>query len=198
MVLVNVRLSSSSYWRFSNLFNKSFNLVVSSWFRWSNRNNSKSIFIHLQRVLWFQSEACNTVKETFPTPKVYIFLISMTRRVDLAMSVCPSVSTQTSLSVLRLSGWYFPKSLLSSAGSISVGTSRIGQLYLIAPMGIIGIRIISLVFFDILSYTIGNFIFCIFNLIIITARVYKLRLAEVNFLFCLTYNLLRLDITFLN
>jgi len=45
---------------------------------------------------------------------------------------------------------------------------------------------------DILSYTIGNFIFCIFknfelSLIIITARVYKLRLAEVNFLSCLYY-----------
>jgi len=49
--------------------------------------------------------------------KVYIFLISMTRRVDLAMSVCPSVSTQTSLSVLKLSGWNFSKSLISFAGS---------------------------------------------------------------------------------
>jgi len=29
---------------------------------------------------------------------------SITRRVDLAMSVCPSVSTQTSLSFLKLSG----------------------------------------------------------------------------------------------
>jgi len=29
----------------------------------------------------------------------------MTRRVDQAMSVCPSVSTQTSLLVLKLSGW---------------------------------------------------------------------------------------------
>jgi len=43
-----------------------------------------------------------------------------------------------------------------------------------------------------LSYTIGNIIFCIFknfefNLIIITARVYKLRLAEVNFLSCLIF-----------
>jgi len=40
-----------------------------------------------------------------------------------------------------------------------------------------------------ISYTIGNIIFCIFknfelNLIIITARVYKLRLAEANFLSC--------------
>jgi len=47
--------------------------------------------------------------------------------------------------------------------------------------------IIASVFFDMLSYNIGNIIFCIFknfklNLIIITARVYKLRLAEVNFL----------------
>jgi len=45
------------------------------------------------------------------------------------------------------------------------------------------------VFFDILSYTIGNIIFCIFkkfelNLIIITARVYNLRLAEVNVISC--------------
>jgi len=36
-------------------------------------------------------------------PIKYIY-ISITRRVDLAMSVCPSVSTQTSLSVLKLSG----------------------------------------------------------------------------------------------
>jgi len=41
--------------------------------------------------------------------------------------------------------------------------------------------------FDILSYTIGNNTFCTFKnvelkLIIITARVYKLQLAEVNFL----------------
>jgi len=48
-------------------------------------------------------------------------------------------------------------------------------------------EIIASVFFDTLSYTIGNIIFCIFknfefNLIIITARVYKLRLAEANFL----------------
>jgi len=76
--------------------------------------------------------------EGFRPHEVYIFLISMTRRVDLAMSVCPSVSTQTSLSVLKLSGWNFPKSLISFAGSIKVGTSRIGQLYLIAPIGIIG------------------------------------------------------------
>jgi len=50
-------------------------------------------------------------------------------------------------------------------------------------------QIIASVFYDILSYTIGNIIFCIFknfelNLIILTARVYKLRLAEVNFLSC--------------
>jgi len=52
-------------------------------------------------------------------------------------------------------------------------------------------QIIALVFFDVLSYNIGNIIFCIFtnfelNLIIITAKVYKLRLAEVNFLSCFT------------
>jgi len=51
-------------------------------------------------------------------------------------------------------------------------------------------EMIASVFFDILSYTIGNIIFCIFknfefNLIIITARVYKLRLAEVKFFSCL-------------
>jgi len=45
------------------------------------------------------------------------------------------------------------------------------------------------VFFDILSYTIGNIIAYIFknfdlNIIIITARVYKLRLAEVNLISC--------------
>jgi len=48
-------------------------------------------------------------------------------------------------------------------------------------------QIIASVLFDILSYTIGNIIFCIFknfefNLKIITARVYKRRLAEDNFL----------------
>jgi len=62
--------------------------------------------------------------------KVCIFLISVTRRVDLAMSVWPSV--------LKLSGWNFPKSLLSFPGGIQVGTSLIGQLCLIAPIGIIG------------------------------------------------------------
>jgi len=46
-------------------------------------------------------------------------------------------------------------------------------------------QIIASVFFNILSYTIGNLIFCIFNLIIITARIYKLGLAELNFLCCL-------------
>jgi len=40
-------------------------------------------------------------EETFPPHKVYIFLISITRRVDLAISVCPSVSTQTSLPSVR-------------------------------------------------------------------------------------------------
>jgi len=51
------------------------------------------------------------------------------------------------------------------------------------------IQIIVSVFLDILSYTFGNITFCIFknfylNLIIITERVYKLRLVEVNFLSC--------------
>jgi len=41
-------------------------------------------------------------------------------------------------------------------------------------------QIIASVIFDILSYTIGNIIFLFFNLI--TARAYKLRLAEDNFL----------------
>jgi len=50
-------------------------------------------------------------------------------------------------------------------------------------------QIIASVFFDTLSYTIGNTIVCIFknfelNLKFITARVYKLRLFEVNFLSC--------------
>jgi len=67
--------------------------------------------------------------------------VSITRRVDLAMSVCPFDSTQTSLSVLKLSGWNFSKSLISFAGSILVGTSRIGQLNRIAPIGIIGKKI---------------------------------------------------------
>jgi len=46
-------------------------------------------------------------------------------------------------------------------------------------------QILASVFFDILSYTIGNIIFCVFNSIIIAARVYKLRLAEADFLSCL-------------
>jgi len=46
-------------------------------------------------------------------------------------------------------------------------------------------QVIATMYFDILSYTIGNMIFCILmnfelNLIIITARVYKLQLAEVK------------------
>jgi len=50
-------------------------------------------------------------------------------------------------------------------------------------------QIIALVFYDILSYTIGNIIMCIFknfelNVIIIIARIYKLWLAEANFLSC--------------
>jgi len=45
-------------------------------------------------------------------------------------------------------------------------------------------QIIASVFSDILSYTIGNVIFVFLNLIIIAARVYKLRLAEVKFLSC--------------
>jgi len=48
---------------------------------------------------------------------------------------------------------------------------------------------IASVFFDILYYTFGNIIFCFvknfeLHLIYITARVYKLRLAEDNFLSC--------------
>jgi len=89
----------------------------------------------------------------FRPHKVYIFLISITRRVDVAMSVCPSVSTQTCLLVLKLLDWNFLKSLLSLAGSVEVGTSRIGQLYLTAPIRIIGKKIfkkiMSLVFFNI-------------------------------------------------
>jgi len=59
-------------------------------------------------------------------------------------------------------------------------------------------QIIASVFFDILSYTIGNTIFCIFtnfelNLIIITARVYKLQLAEVNFISWLNFVLYTLN-----
>jgi len=77
-----------------------------------------AFIIPVQRVLWFPSEACNAVKETFRPHKLYIFLIRIARRVYLAMSVRPSVSTQTSLSVLKLSGCNFPKSLISFAGSI--------------------------------------------------------------------------------
>jgi len=67
---------------------------------------STNVFIPLQRVYWFQSEVCNAVKEMFRPHKVYLFLISM------------SVSTQTRLSVKKLSGWNFPKSLIFFAGSI--------------------------------------------------------------------------------
>jgi len=54
-------------------------------------------------------------------------------------------------------------------------------------------QIIASVFFDILSYTTANIIFCIFknfelNLIIIAAKVYKLRLEEVNFLCFLKFS----------
>jgi len=48
------------------------------------------------------------------------------------------------------------------------------------------------VFFDILSYIIGIIMFCIFKNfelnLIFTVRVYKLRLAEVNFLSCHIWN----------
>jgi len=39
---------------------------------------------------------------------------------------------------------------------------------------------IASLFFDILSYIIGNIVFVFLNLITLTAGVYKLRLAEVN------------------
>jgi len=50
-------------------------------------------------------------------------------------------------------------------------------------------QIIASVFLNVLSYIIGNISFCIFknielNFIIITARVFKLWLAEANFLSC--------------
>jgi len=62
-------------------------------------------------------------------------------------------------------------------------------------------QIIASVFFDILSYTIRNIIFCIFknfefNLITIPARAYKLRLAKVNFLSC--FILSRIGLYFLS
>jgi len=57
-------------------------------------------------------------------------------------------------------------------------------------------QIIASVFFDILSYTLGISFFVFLNLIITTARVYKLRLAEVIFLSCLTYYPIPLGITF--
>jgi len=47
-------------------------------------------------------------------------------------------------------------------------------------------QIIVSVFFIILSYTIRISFDVFLNLIIITARVYKLRLAEANFLSCFT------------
>jgi len=54
-------------------------------------------------------------------------------------------------------------------------------------------QIIASVFFDILYFTIGNIIIFIFenfelNLIIITARVYKLRLAVANLISCFLLN----------
>jgi len=47
-------------------------------------------FLHQGR--WRRSKRrkiCNRLNESFPTPYVHIFLISITRRVDLAISVCP-------------------------------------------------------------------------------------------------------------
>jgi len=69
----------------------------------------------------FSQKFATQWRRRFRPHKVYIFLISFTRRVDLAMSVCPSVSTQASLSVLKLSGWNFHKSIISFASSIYVG-----------------------------------------------------------------------------
>jgi len=75
-------------------------------------------------LLDFSQKFATQWKRRFRPHKVYIFLISMTRRVDLAMSVCLSVSTQTSLSVLKLSGWNFPKRLMSFAGSIYISRNQ--------------------------------------------------------------------------
>jgi len=45
-------------------------------------------------------------------------------------------------------------------------------------------QIITSVFFDILSYTIGNIIFCVFKFNKYSCNNYKLRFAEANFLSC--------------
>jgi len=45
---------------------------------------------------------------------------------------------------------------------------------------------------------LGISFFVFLNLIIIAAKVYNLRLAEANFLSCLTYNRLSLEIIFFN
>jgi len=47
-------------------------------------------------------------------------------------------------------------------------------------------QIIASVFLDILSYTVEISFIVFLNFMIIAARVYKLRLADVNFLNCLT------------
>jgi len=49
-------------------------------------------------VLRFQSEVCYAVKETFRPHKVYIFLIRITCRVDLAMSLYLSVRMNAEIS----------------------------------------------------------------------------------------------------
>jgi len=120
-----------------SLYSKSFTPRITgipinqiSWFIEKNSNkclgnverlNSTYVFVFLypcRGYYDFSQKIATRWRRRFRPHKVYMFLISIDRQVDLAMSVCPSVSTQTSLSVLKLSVWNFLKSLLSFAGSI--------------------------------------------------------------------------------
>jgi len=57
------------------------------------------IFLYPSRGYYDFSQKFKTqLRRLFRPHKVFIFLISITRRVDVAMFVCPSVSMQNSLS----------------------------------------------------------------------------------------------------
>jgi len=66
---------------------------------------------------------------------VYIFLMRATSWVDIAMSVCQSISIETSLWVVELYWWCMVHFCLFPARSTYVGTVRIGSLYHIAAIG---------------------------------------------------------------
>ena len=83
-------------------------------------------------------------RDRFRPHKVYIFLISKRRRVDIAMSVCPSVRLSVCLSgaarssptVLELSHSKFVYKLFYTATYTSAILNKIGQLYHIAAVQI--------------------------------------------------------------